>query len=187
MAVILKNPSSASEQSSDKMVRTVCEMVWRRYPEIGSVVILNLFALRSTDSREVGEAIRQQGIYYAVGSDNDLVIAETLSTSQAVIIAWGGPAGIHRTPYQERIQQCTRLLATSRLPVFRNNRSGACFGGGDDKQGIQTLGGGVHIPGDDGFHTGASCKVSALSGLSSDRDFSVIRAIPANIFTASTG
>jgi YgiT-type zinc finger domain-containing protein len=140
MAVILKNPSSASEHSSDKTVRTVCETVWRRYPEIGSVTILNLFALRGTDSREVGEAIRQQGLDFAVGPENDSVIAETLFKSQAAIIAWGGPAGISRQPYQERISQCANLLANSRLPVFRNNRKGsdtypfhACYWGYADE------------------------------------------------------
>ncbi|MBU2767242.1 DUF1643 domain-containing protein [Acidithiobacillus ferrivorans] len=140
MAIILKNPSSASEQSSDKTVRTVCEMVRRRFPEIGSVTILNLFALRGTDSREVGEAIRQQGLDFAVGPENDSVIAETLSKSQAAIIAWGGPAGINRHPYQERISQCAKILANSRLPVFRNNRKGsdthpfhACYWGYADQ------------------------------------------------------
>ena len=58
VTVFLKNPSSASETAADKTVRTTSEFVWRRFPDAGGVHILNLYAIRGTDSVEVKFRIR---------------------------------------------------------------------------------------------------------------------------------
>ena len=88
LTIFLKNPSSASEMAADKTVRTASEYVWRHFPQAGGLHVLNLYALRGTDSKEVGGTLRQQGEAYVIGPENDAVISQTLSTSQAVIIAW---------------------------------------------------------------------------------------------------
>lgn len=83
LTIFLKNPSSASEMTADKTVRTASEYVWRHFPQAGGLHVLNLYALRGTDSKEVGGTLRQQGEAYVIGPEND-----------GVIIAWGGHAGI---------------------------------------------------------------------------------------------
>ncbi|WP_253253802.1 DUF1643 domain-containing protein [Acidithiobacillus marinus] len=125
ITVFLKNPSSASASAADKTVRTASEYVWRNFPESGGVHILNLYALRGTDSQEVGQALREKGDTYVIGPENDAVIQQTLAGSAAVIIAWGGHAGIPATPYAERVRSCLEMLADSRLPVWRNGRKGS--------------------------------------------------------------
>lgn len=125
ITVFLKNPSSASASAADKTVRTASEYVWRNFPESGGVHILNLYALRGTDSQEVGQALREKGAAYVTGPENDAVIQQTLAGSAAVIIAWGGHAGIPAAPYDQRVRSCLEMLADSRLPVWRNGRKGS--------------------------------------------------------------
>jgi hypothetical protein len=125
MTVFLKNPSSASELSADKTVRTASEYVWRNFPESGGVHILNLFALRGTDSKEVGKALLAKGAAHVVGPQNDKVIKTTLAASSGVIIAWGGHAGIPASAYDQRVCSCLELLVESGLPVWRNARKGS--------------------------------------------------------------
>ncbi len=64
VTVFLKNPSSASETAADKTVRTTSEFVWRRFPDAGGVHILNLYAIRGTDSVEVGRMLTERGEAY---------------------------------------------------------------------------------------------------------------------------
>ncbi len=140
ITVFLKNPSSASELSADKTVRTASEYVWRNFPESGGVHILNLYALRGTDSKEVGGMLLEKGAAHVVGPENDAVIKRTLATSAAVIVAWGGHAGIPASAYDQRVCACQRLLAAAQLPVWRNGRKGsekypfhACYWAYQDK------------------------------------------------------
>ena len=67
LTIFLKNPSSASEMAADKTVRTASEYVWRHFPQAGGLHVLNLYALRGTDSKEVGGTLRQQGEAYVIG------------------------------------------------------------------------------------------------------------------------
>ncbi|MHB1641861.1 MAG: DUF1643 domain-containing protein [Acidithiobacillus sp.] len=139
ITVFLKNPSSASETAADKTVRTASEYVWRRFPQAGGVHILNLYALRGTDSREVGAVLRQRGESYVIGSQNDATIRETLGASSAVIVAWGGHAGIAPASYDRRVARCLEILDEGGLALWRNGRKGsakypfhACYWAYDD-------------------------------------------------------
>lgn len=125
ITVFLKNPSSASAVAADKTVRTACEYVWRNFPESGGVHILNLYALRGTDSKEVGATLRAQGVAQVIGPENDRVIQQTLMESSAVIVAWGGHAGIPTAAYDRRVAECQKMLVESGLPVWRNARKGS--------------------------------------------------------------
>ncbi|MBU2785454.1 DUF1643 domain-containing protein [Acidithiobacillus ferriphilus] len=139
LTIFLKNPSSASEMTADKTVRTASEYVWRHFPQAGGLHVLNLYALRGTDSKEVGGTLRQQGEAYVIGPENDAVISQTLSTSQAVIIAWGGHAGIPPVFYDRRVEHCLGILDKSKSVIWRNERRGsekypfhACYWAYDD-------------------------------------------------------
>ena len=139
IAVFLKNPSSANEMSADKTVRTASEYVWRKFPQASGLHILNLYALRGTDSKEVGGALRQQGESYVIGPENDAIIRETLSASPTVIIAWGGHAGIPPVSYSRRVAQCLDILGERKPTIWRNERKGsekypfhACYWAYDD-------------------------------------------------------
>ncbi|CDQ10166.1 conserved protein of unknown function [Acidithiobacillus ferrivorans] len=140
VAIFLKNPSSASEMAADKTVRTASEYVWRHFPQAGGLHILNLYALRGTDSKEVGGTLRQQGEVYVIGPENDAAIRETLSASPTVIIAWGGHAGIPPVPYDRRVEHCLGILDESKSAIWRNVRKGsekypfhACYWAYDDR------------------------------------------------------
>ncbi|MEB8474268.1 DUF1643 domain-containing protein [Acidithiobacillus ferriphilus] len=140
VTVFLKNPSSASETAADKTVRTASEFVWRRFPDAGGVHILNLYAIRGTDSAEVGRMLTERGEAYVIGPENDETIAQTLANSKNAIIAWGGHAGVPAAPYDERIRQCRHVLEKSRTHIFRNGRKGsekypfhACYWGYEDE------------------------------------------------------
>ncbi len=128
LTIFLKNPSSASEMTADKTVRTASEYVWRYFPQAGGLHVLNLYALRGTDSKEVGGTLRQQGEAYVIGPEND-----------GVIIAWGGHAGIPPVSYDRRVEHCLGILDKSKSVIWRNERRGsekypfhACYWAYDD-------------------------------------------------------
>ncbi len=140
IAVFLKNPSSANEIAADKTVRTASEYVWRKFPQAGGLHILNLYALRGTDSKEVGGVLRQRGESYVIGPQNDATIRETLGASSAVIVAWGGHAGIPPALYDKRVARCLEILCENQPAIWRNGRKGsdkypfhACYWAYDDR------------------------------------------------------
>ena len=84
-----------------------------------------IYAIRGTDSAEVGQMLTERGEAYVVGPDNDKIIEQTLAKSESAIIAWGGHAGVPAAPYDERIRQCRVVLDQSRAHIFRNGRKGS--------------------------------------------------------------
>ena len=81
LVVIMLNPSTADEFKNDPTVER-CERRARR-GGYGSLVVLNLFALRSTDPRGLYET------HDAVGPLNDRAIALFTEGAGAVVCGWG--------------------------------------------------------------------------------------------------
>lgn len=109
--VILKNPSSADERKSDATIRKVETFVYQRLPKTKYLNIYNIFAFRATDAIELHQLMKENDMNEGVGADNDHHLLELLKLTDQLIIAWGGPSGIDRLIYDQRVADIKKLLA----------------------------------------------------------------------------
>ena len=98
---VMLNPSTATATVTDNTIRRC-----RRYAQrwgAGGLLVLNLFALRSTDPRQLYTHPRP------VGAHNDAVLTDRLRDPRTdrgrVVVAWGSHGGLH-----ERDRQVLALL-----------------------------------------------------------------------------
>ncbi|TSA38802.1 MAG: DUF1643 domain-containing protein [Porphyromonadaceae bacterium] len=110
MTVILKNPSSADEKRSDSTIRKVETYVWKQFPDVRFLRILNIFAFRATDAVEVNKRLKSLAEIAVVGVENDAFFRSTLAKTDYVICAWGGPSGIDITRYASRVTTVRQLI-----------------------------------------------------------------------------
>lgn len=106
--IILKNPSSADGYKADKTVYNATKMIYRSFPDVAVVEVLNLFALRGTFPTDV--MVAHNSGEDIVGERNDQAIDETLALSHYVVLAWGGAAPIRKSIYDNRINEAHELL-----------------------------------------------------------------------------
>ena len=104
LAVVLKNPSTASVERSDPTVGKV--EAWARKNKFGRIRYVNLFALRSPYPRE----LNAYGYRTMVGKKNDVWIQRSIEGADVVLAAWGNPNGISLRKYDRRISEVSRLL-----------------------------------------------------------------------------
>jgi len=120
LTVILKNPSSADEKRSDATIRKVETYVWRRFPDVRYLHILNIFAFRATDAVEVNERLKSKSDLAVIGIDDDQFFRSTLARTDYLICAWGGPSGIDQARYTARIDAVKSLILEHYSgPVFQ--------------------------------------------------------------------
>ena len=120
MTVILKNPSSADEKRSDSTIRKVETYVWKQFPDVRYLRILNIFAFRATDAVEVNERLLSLDELAVTGTDNNTFFKLTLAQTDYVICAWGGPSGIDVTRYASRVTTVKSLIwETHAGPVYQ--------------------------------------------------------------------
>ncbi|MEM8834675.1 MAG: DUF1643 domain-containing protein [Planctomycetota bacterium] len=89
-AFVLLNPSTADASNDDPTVRR-CQGFARRMGA-GSLEVVNIFAYRATDPRDLHAA-------YARGDDivgprNDRAIVRALRRAEFAVLAWGGHGGL---------------------------------------------------------------------------------------------
>ncbi len=104
LAVVLKNPSTASVERSDPTVGKV--EAWARRNRFGRIRYVNLFALRSPYPKE----LNVHPYRVMVGRENDPWIERSIEGADVVLAAWGNPNGIDLKKYDMRIAQVSRLL-----------------------------------------------------------------------------
>jgi hypothetical protein len=120
MIVILKNPSAADEKRSDSTIRKVETYVWKHFPDVRYLRILNIFAFRATDAIEVNERLQSLNDMAVTGAENDSFFRSTLAKTDYVICAWGGPSGIDVTRYASRVTTVRELIRNhSACPVYQ--------------------------------------------------------------------
>lgn len=119
ITVILKNPSSADEQKADATIRKVETYVYKHFPRAGSLQILNIFALRATDVKEVNVLLSAHDSAYITGPDNDRHFIEALKGTDNLICAWGNANGIHAKTYDARVLEVKALI--------KKHYKGQCF------------------------------------------------------------
>ena len=103
MAVfVMLNPSTAGASAADPTIRR-CLGFARRWGA-GGLLVLNAFALRSTDPKEL------YGHPDPVGPDNDAVITDTLTAQPGgrVVVAWGAHGQLNG-----RADRVTELIRAS--------------------------------------------------------------------------
>ncbi len=112
LAVVLKNPSTASADRSDPTVGKV--EAWARKNRFGHIRYVNLFALRSPYPEE----LNARPYRVMVGRENDTWIKESLKGADLVLAAWGNPNGIDPQKYESRIAEVLLLLEGVRVCVL---------------------------------------------------------------------
>jgi hypothetical protein len=101
------NPSTADEVTRDQTLATVCR--YSRNWGFSQVVMLNLFAFRATDPRDLKRATDP------IGPDNDKHLVAEVSQADRVIACWGDHGR-----FLERDRQVTELLAVSFECLLKN-------------------------------------------------------------------
>lgn len=110
VTVILKNPSSANEKKADATIRKVETYVYKHFPKVKTLSILNMFAIRATDVKEVNLILKDHSINYLIGPENNNEIKNLMKNSDHIICAWGNNNGIHQKTYYQRIDEITNIL-----------------------------------------------------------------------------
>ena len=121
VAIVMKNPSSADEHNADTTIRRVEEYVHRNFRSAATLTVLNLFAYRATDPRDVKRARHRSGLDSIVGAGNDAAIAATVDASDDVVLGWGARSGIDQGDYERRIRQVAVILHPHRRRLWHIN------------------------------------------------------------------
>jgi len=119
IVVILKNPSRANKEVSDKTVYNVSSYIYKnrdKYPEfkyVGTIVILNLIPNYQTYSDQL-EPLRNE----IIDPENLAVIKQFTGQCNYVIIAWGNhPKGLYKE-YEELKINVMDILSENNNKVF---------------------------------------------------------------------
>lgn len=119
LLVILKNPSRATKDISDKTVFTVTNYVHRNrekysaFMNIGTVIIVNLIPFYETYADQLGTL----GVN-VIDKQNQDTITDLTSKHKNVIVAWGDhPKGLYKE-YQQLKQTTFDTLRTNKNNVF---------------------------------------------------------------------
>lgn len=108
---VLLNPSTADEHHDDPTNRRGIK--YAAYWEYGSVVFVNLFAIRSPDPKKIKE------VSDPVGPDNDAHILRWAEKADRIVCAWGPPG-----EYMGRDEHVLRLLAEYELNYLALTKDG---------------------------------------------------------------
>lgn len=77
------NPSTADADADDPTIRRCINFA--RRDGFGALTVVNLFALRATNPKEIETAAAPTG-----GTKNDEILKEVISKSERTVCAWGG-------------------------------------------------------------------------------------------------
>lgn len=107
---VMLNPSRADHTEDDATIRK-CVGFARRWGSAGSIEVVNLYAFRATDPRDLERAGRP------IGPENDAHIREAIACADAIVCAWGA----HEPKDSLRPSALRRLMSDA-------GRSADCLG-----------------------------------------------------------
>jgi hypothetical protein len=111
MTLIMLNPSTADALADDATIRRLAgKNGFARREACGGIVVVNLFALRSTSPKALDKHKDP------IGWHNDLFVARAAREAKMVVAGWGAMGVLH-----DRGQVVAAALQTARIPV-------RCFG-----------------------------------------------------------
>lgn len=113
LAVIMKNPSRADENNSDRTVNNILEFAHQN--KYTKVHILNLYGLYSTDAQKVKELVNAGQEIVAIGEENDKTIKDIIKNVEDIIIAWGTPPEGMKVIYKKRVKKVMSFLEGKKL------------------------------------------------------------------------
>jgi hypothetical protein len=111
LAVLMKNPSTASAERLDPTIGKV--RAWARRHGFATIAVVNLFALRAAHP----PALNPYPYELIVGPENDRHILEVAARADLVALGWGNPNGLDPARYARRIADVLALLAPYPLYV----------------------------------------------------------------------
>ena len=111
LVVIGLNPSTADETEDDPTIRRCIGFAKRL--GMARLEMLNLFAYRSTDPRELGRVDAPVGPY------NDNAIREVCASSSLIVAAWGTRGDLHG-----RDAEVVKLLQSRRVWCLGKTKNG---------------------------------------------------------------
>jgi len=100
MLFVMLNPSTADAVEDDPTIRRCINFAKRE--GCGYLEVVNLFAFRATDPKDMKEAADP------VGVENDMVIRQALADADVVVCAWGA----HGT-FQDRDKEVVDIIRDS--------------------------------------------------------------------------
>lgn len=109
VAVIMKNPSTATAHRSDPTLGKVS--AWARRQGFGRLIIVNLFAWRGAHP----VAVNTPPYARAVGALNDGWLLRAADRAAVLVAGWGNANGIIPARYARRVGEARRLLAGRRV------------------------------------------------------------------------
>ena len=98
---VMLNPSVADAMIDDATIRR-CRAYARSFG-CGVLHVVNFFAWRATDPKELRRVVRAEGLGVAVGPENDAHIARAIAAADVVLCAWGNHV-LHRELLPRRAQ-----------------------------------------------------------------------------------
>jgi hypothetical protein len=116
VAIIMKNPSKANKEKSDKTVNNVLEVAYRE--GFGKVYILNLYSYYSQDVKDIKELINAND--EEDFNKNDECIQDVIKQVDKVIVGWGTIQGSRSflQKYNNRVKRVYELIQHKELKVI---------------------------------------------------------------------
>lgn len=115
-AIVMVNPSTADAEQDDATIRKLRGFGDRNW--WGRLIVVNLFAWRATDVRELGR------VNDPVGIDNDYWIGRLNNIADRVICAWGP---VSKQPRAYRRVRAARVLGIlDAIPTFSIGEPAQC-------------------------------------------------------------
>ena len=114
LVVILKNPSKATKNCSDHTINNVLNFVYAKLPNIGCVIIYNLFIPYQTNSKQLIGIANKVGYVNLTGGAlvNRLLLCD-LKKSSISIVAWGAHPNYLSKEYRKRILEVIDIINIS--------------------------------------------------------------------------
>lgn len=119
LTFVMLNPSTADAKDDDPTIRK-CMGFARRLGYSG-ISIVNLFALRATDPRELTKAEDP------VGPENDETLRTALATAHRFVVAWGASTKAKKVFQPRRdwfVEECRPLIDDGRALCLGTTKSG---------------------------------------------------------------
>lgn len=124
LGVVMLNPSTADAQSDDPTIRKVVEFAKRL--GFGGIEVVNLFAFRATDPKDLWAYVKANTWVHAVGPENDRALVRAALQCGTFLLAWGSQDNRGKVK-QWRAQQVRARLAQmgAKTIVLQTNADGS--------------------------------------------------------------
>lgn len=110
--VCMANPSTADEMRDDQTIRRLTQLL--ADAGYSGFTVVNLFAWRATDPRELGTITAAK----AIGPRNDETIAAEIVRHPAAIVAWGAPVAGRQIVFDARARWFIQLALRNGCQLY---------------------------------------------------------------------